>query len=184
MKKKNKIKIYQQKDELEIEKIVNEYSGYVYKIIKNQQTQYLSNEDVEEIVLDTFYILWRNKGKLDEDKLLSSYIAGITRNLIKEKTRSISINVDIEDYQNIIQDNFKVDMICEEREKISIIEKTLKNMKKQDIEIFKLYYYNSMKIKEISKKLNIKEFNIKSRLYRMRKKIEKELIKGGYGNHE
>ena len=180
MKKKNKIKIYQQKDELEIEKIVNEYSGYVYKIIKNQQTQYLSNEDVEEIVLDTFYILWRNKGKLDEDKLLSSYIAGITRNLIKEKTRSISINVDIEDYQNIINAKDDVENLFEDQDRMKFIENIINKMDKESKEIFIYFYYEQRKIKEISKILDISESKVKTRLHRIRKKIKKELEKGGY----
>ena len=41
-----------------------------------------------------------------------------------------------------------------------------------------------MKITEISKKLNISEFNVKSRLYRIRKKLKKELEKGGYSYGE
>lgn len=76
-----------------------------------------------------------------------------------------------------------MDMICEQRERISIIEKVLKNMKEEDRMIFHLYYYASMKIKDIADKLDITEFNVKSRLYRMRKKIKKELEKGGY-SHE
>lgn len=53
-------------------------------------------------------------------------------------------------------------------------------MKEEDIEIFNLYYYSSMKIKEIARVLNIPEFKVKSRLHRVRKKIKKELEKGGY----
>ena len=40
-----------------------------------------------------------------------------------------------------------------------------------------------LKIKNIADKLDITEFNVKSRLYRIRKKIKKELEKGGY-SHE
>ena len=40
-----------------------------------------------------------------------------------------------------------------------------------------------MKIKNIADKLKVTEFNVKSRLYRIRKKIKKELEKGGY-SHE
>lgn len=39
-----------------------------------------------------------------------------------------------------------------------------------------------MKINEIANILNISEFNVKSRLYRIRKKIKKELLKGGYSD--
>ena len=75
-------------------------------------------------------------------------------------------------------------MFCEQREKIAIIDKTVKNMKKIDIKIFELYYYSSMKYNEISNVLNISEFTIKSKLFRIRKKIRKELLKGGYSDEE
>ena len=108
-------------NELDLEKIIDEFSGYVYKIINNMAI--LSDEDTEEILSDTFFILWKNKEKLDEEQLISSYIAGIVRNLVKEKARVININVDISNYENILQDCAQIDMICEQREKISIIEK-------------------------------------------------------------
>ena len=184
MKKREEIKKYKNNDKLELEKIIDEYSGYIYKIIKNMSNKYLSSEDIEEIVSDTFFILWKNKEKLDEDKILSFYIAGIVRNLVKEKARVININNDISNYENILQDEIKIDMICEQREKISIIEKTIRKMKKEDITIFNLYYYSSRKIKEIAIVLGISEFNVKSRLYRIRKKIKKELSKGGYSDEE
>lgn len=179
---RNEIKRYKNNKELDLEKIINEYSGYVYTIIKNMAKEYLSDEDVEEIISDTFFILWKNTKKLEDDKLLSSYIVGITKNLVKEKCRVINIDFDISNYENIIQDNIKIDMICEQREKISILEKTVKQLKEQDILIFNLYYYSSMKISEISKVLNISDFNVKMKLYRIRNKIKKEFSKGGYSD--
>ena len=179
---KNKIEKYKSNQKLDLEKVIDEYSSYVRTIIKNMANEYLSAEDIEEIVSDTFFILWKNTDKLEDDKMLSSYIAGITRNLVKEKSRVININFDISDYENILQDNIKIDMICEQREKVNILEKTVKQLKEDDILIFNLYYYSSMKISEIAKALNISDFNVKMRLHRIRKKIKKEFSKGGYSD--
>lgn len=184
MNKKMKISEYYKDNELDLEKVIDEYSGYVYKIVENMAIEYLSKEDVEEIISDTFVVLWKNREKLDITKDLSPYIAGITKNLVREKSRVIKINSNIDDYENIIHDFFKIDMFCEQREKIAIIDKALKNMKKIDIEIFELYYYSSMKYNEISGVLNVSEFTIKSKLFRIRKKIKKELLKGGYSDEE
>ena len=180
MKNKNEINMYIKNDELDLEKIVDEFSGYVHKIIKNMAI--LSDEDMEEIISDTFFILWKNKDKLDREKLLSSYIAGIARNLVKEKARVIKINVDISNYENVLQDCQNIDVLCEQREKILIIESTVKSMKEDDIFIFNCYYYSSMKMKEIANILNVSEFNVKSKLYRIRKKIKNDLMKGGYSD--
>ena len=180
MQKENIIENYRNKGELNLEKIIDEYNGYVYKIIENMVSKKLNQEDVEEIVSDTFFILWKNRNKLKDENLLSSYIAGITRNLVREKIRKVNFNMDISEYENVLQDFSGIDMICEQREKISIIKQKVNSMKKEDVLIFNLYYYSSKSIKEISKMLNISEFSVKSRLYRIRKHISKELEKGGY----
>ena len=177
-----KIEAYKSNKDLEIEKIINEYSGYVYTIIINISKGILSDEDVEEIISDVFFILWKNRDKLDDEKKLSSYIAGIIRNLVKEKYRKLKSNLNISDYENVIKDNVDIDMICEQRERIDVVEKIVKGLKEDDILIFNFYYYSGMKISEIANALNISEFNVKMRLYRMRKKIKKELLKGEDNN--
>ncbi|MCI8470079.1 MAG: sigma-70 family RNA polymerase sigma factor [Clostridia bacterium] len=182
MKKGNEIKEYKNNNELDLEKIVNEYSNYLSKIIENMTNHYLTKEDKEEILLDTFFILWKNKDKLEDDKMLSSYLAGIIKNLIKEKSRVLSINYDIQDYENTIYDIKNTDMLYERREKIDKIREVLEQMKEEDIKIFKLYYYGGKKIKEIAQILNVSEFNVKTRLYRIRKRIKQDLEKGGYSD--
>lgn len=45
-----------------------------------------------------------------------------------------------------------------------------------------MFYYSSNSTKDIAKKLNISEVNVRARLSRIRKKIRKKLEKGGnYG---
>lgn len=176
---KKEIRLYMNNGLLDIEKVINEYSNYVRKIIQNM-TNCISAEDVEEILSDTFLILWKNSEKLDLDKQISSYIAGITRNLVREKTRVVNFDCDISNYENIISDLKKVDMMYEEREINAIIKKNLMKFKEEDINIFSLYYYSSKKIREIASILGVSEFKVKSRLHRIRKKIKIELEKGGY----
>ena len=55
-------------------------------------------------------------------------------------------------------------------------------MKEIDRNIFILFYYNSMNISQIANKLGISEVNTKTKLYRIRKKLKKFLIQGGYNN--
>ena len=53
-------------------------------------------------------------------------------------------------------------------------------MQKEDKDIFIMYYYNSKKVKEISKTLKISESKVKTKLHRIRKRLRKELEKNGY----
>ena len=66
MKKKKKVEQYLKNNKLDLEIVIDEYSGYVYKIIENMAMQYLSKEDIEEIISDTFFILWKKESKFDK----------------------------------------------------------------------------------------------------------------------
>ncbi len=180
--KKKEIKNYKKNHDLDLQTIINEYSNYIGKIIDSKAMLFLTKEDKEEILSDTFFILWKNKDKLQDDKPLSSYIAGITKNLIKEKSRVTRIHYDVQDYENTISDITSIDMLSEQREQIRLIEKTLDKMKEEDITIFNLYYYAGKKIKEIAQIVDVSEFNVKTRLYRIRRKLKNDLQKGGYSN--
>ena len=65
------------------------------------------------------------------------------------------------------------------KELVSYIEQKIKGLKDIDMKIVNLFYYSSVSIKDIAKKLNISELNVKTRLHRIRKKIKKELNNGG-----
>lgn len=169
------IKQYIKNNELDLEKIINEYSSYIATIINNMASTNLSNEDKEEIVSEVFFILWKNKHKLDVNKNLSLYIAGVTRNLVKEYLRKIKIDVDISDYENNLYSYDKIDFLDTEIQEIRNIEKKLETMKEIDKTIFLDFYYSSKSIKDIAIEHNISEFSVKQRLYRIRNKIKKEV---------
>ena len=169
------IKHYIKNNELDLEKIINEYSSYIATIINNMAKDNLNNEDKEEIISEVFFILWKNMNKLNINKYLSSYIAGITRNVVKEYLRRVKINFDISDYENSLYSYDKIDLLDNSIEEISKIEKKLKNMKEIDKKVFLDFYYSSKSIKDIAKEQKISEFSVKQRLYRIRNKIKKEV---------
>lgn len=172
---------YIKNNQLDIDKIINDFTPYVKTIINNSGKNILSFEDKEEIFSDTFFILW--KSNYENIVSLPAYIAGITRNLIKEKLKKTNITYDLSEYENIVYFNdYSVDLFSEEREKINEINRILKTFKDLDVQIIKMFYYYSSSTKDIAKKLNISEINVRARLSRIRKKIRKKIEKGGtYG---
>lgn len=179
----NLIKDYILDKELDIELIINEYSGYLQKIISNICGGYLKQEDIEEIILDVFYSLWKNKEKLDIEKEIKPYIASIAHNLTKKKmTKMKNCFVETDFEENEIQD-FKVDdlsNIVENHLKLKEIENVLSDLDEEDYNIFVLFYYNSLKTKTIAKKMGISNMKVKTKLHRLRKKIKKKLEERGY----
>lgn len=157
--------------------IIEDFTPYITTIINNGTDNSISFEDKEEIYSDTFFILWKNRNRLNINVSLNSYLAGITRNLIKEKYRKLKLTYDISDFENDLLNS--VNMCENDRELIYDVEQKIKGLKNIDIEIVNLFYYSSMSVKDIAKKLNISEFNVKTRLHRIRRKIRKELNNGG-----
>ena len=171
----SKIKHYICNNILDLERIINDYSAYVETIIDNMSRYTISNADKEEIASDVFFILWKNTYKLDINKVLSSYIAGITRNVVKDYLKKNKMLYDISDYENSLYSNDKIELLDNKIEEISRIKRKLDNMKEIDKEIFLDFYYSSKSIKDIAKEQNITEFSVKQRLYRIRNKIKKEV---------
>ena len=70
--------------------------------------------------------------------------------------------------------------IHNEREKIIYTE--LDNLKSEDKDIFIEYYYSGKSVKEIGIMFNMSKSKVKSKLFRMRKRLFKVLTERGYGS--
>ena len=179
MKQSNLIEKYIENNKLDIEKVMKDFTPYIYKIITNKNSN-LSNEDIEEIISDVFLAVWKNQNKLDQTKEMSSYLGGIANNIYNKKIKKTTNNIDINNYENKLYYIENLDKKTENEEKNRLIINELNKMKKEDKMIFMSYYYYSKSMKMISIELNITEEKVKSRLFRIRKKLKKLLEKRGH----
>lgn len=178
-----KIYTYIENNKLQMEQIMENYSNYISTIIRNSYIE-LSSEDIEEVLLDVFLTLWKNQEKLDINKSMSAYISGITKNLIKYKYRQCKENQNIEEYEEKLIDSLNIEIMILQNERQNVIAEELEKIKQEDKEIFIEYYYDDKSIKEISKIFNMSESKIKSKLFRVRKRLNKVLKKRGYSSNE
>lgn len=183
LKKHEMIYKYIENNNLDLEKIMHEYTNYIYVIIKNSASN-LTQEDVEEIISDVFLSLWNNQKKLDINKEISPYIAGITIRLIKKKYRDIRINENIDDFQEKLIISENIDIYSESEENNEMIIKELDKLKDEEKNIFLMFYYGGRKIKEIAEALHISKSKVKMNLFRTRKKLKNKLQERGYGKYE
>lgn len=178
MKKENKIESYIIKNELDMPKIFDDYYNYISTIIKNKRN--INIEDEEEIISDVFTILWKNKNKLDKKAMFSPYIAGITKKVIYRKYKEIRQNVEFSEYEENIVSNFNIDKAIEEKEINDCITKNLKEIGQTEYEIFRKFYYEGKKVRQIAKEMNLSNSNVKTKLHRTRNKIKDILKIGGF----
>ena len=165
-------------ENLNLDKIVDDYTSYIRKIIQNMVGENLEKEDKEEILQDAFFVLWKRYNQNYQINNLDSYLAGIARNLVKEKLRKTKKNVNIDSIENLVEFASE-DTYEQERDSIEKIYSKIKQLKNIDIQIVTKFYYSEKSIKDIAKELHMSETNIKTRLYRARKIIKKEIEKEG-----
>lgn len=161
-------------NELDLDKIITEYTPYIKTIINNMSNNNLSVEDKEEILADTFFILWKNQKNITES--LNAYISGITRNLVRERFRKRNYTYNLSDYENSIG-YYDTENFLDKNYYIDNLREAFNSLKEIDIKIINMFYYSNKPIKDIAKELNISEINVRSRLHRARKKIKKNFIK-------
>ena len=175
MKQYKELEEYIKEGKLDIETIIKEYSGYIYTSIINMSSNILKDEDIEEIISDVFFILWKNKDKLKPTDKVNFYLVGIAKNLLKEKYRKQKQNMNIDDYENYFSNDKTLEEIYEENAKMQILQKELNLLNENDKKIFRLFYYGNKKTKEIAKELKMNEITVRSRLHRIKKQIKKDL---------
>lgn len=169
---------YMHNNQLEIQDIIDDYYNYVYTIIKNTNNL-ISKEDEEEIISDVFFIVWKNQKILDINVNLSPYIASVTKKVVYKKYHELKfINNMAEQDENIIYDK-DLEEIIEENEINKFIIEQLKKIGNEEYMIFTKFYYEDKKVRIIAKELNLSVSNVKTKLYRTRKKLKNILSKGG-----
>lgn len=179
----DKICNYIKNNELEIETIMKKYNHYIYTIINNFYGMF-SKEDEEEMILDVYLTLWKNLEKLDINKSMSAYIAGVTKNIILKKARKLKSIENIDEYMEQLESIQNIEIDYAESQKNKFIINELDKMRKQDKEVFLAYYYEGRKIKEIAILFGMSESKVKSKLFRTRNKLKKILKKGRYDVNE
>lgn len=179
--KREMLKDYLVNGKIDIDKLLDDFYGYVYIIAKNTASIHITDEDIEEILSDVFVAVWKNSNKLSATTDLKAYLAGTTKNIIRNKYRKTEINFSITDYEEKIIADSNLEKITEENEQNKIIKNTLKTLKTEEYKIFIKFYLEAKTINEIAKELNCSVEKVKVILHRVRKKIKRKLEDGGYG---
>ena len=144
-------------------------------------------EDVKDIVQNVYMDIFKNikkKGSFDKSH---AYIIAIAKNKTKEyyrfryKGKMISLFSSKNDIELLDQIPSEEDIEKEVllKDDIEWIWNYLKNKKVIISQVFYLYYYLDMSIKDISKELSISESNVKNYLYRTLKELNSKMKNEG-----
>ena len=181
MKDKEIINLYWDRDEAAITVTANTYGNYCYCIAYNILN---SNEDSEECVNDTWLNAW-NSIPPHRPERLSTYLGKITRNLSLNRYKQLTaqkrgngqIELALAELENCVPAQTGMELLSDEMELVSALEKFLLTYPKTERNIFLGRYWYLYSIPELAAAYRMSESKIASLLYRMRNRLKLHLQK-------
>ena len=161
-----KIKEAKLGDKEAFEEIIMENIDYFYKIA---YTILKNEEDASDAISNTVLKAYTKIKQLQKDEFFKTWITKILKNECYDIIRKNKKIVYIEEYK---QENLKY---SHEKEEQVDIKKAIQSLNENLSEIVILYYIQDKSIAEISKILKIPQGTVKSRLYKARSEIAKQI---------
>lgn len=166
-------------DESVLPELIRKYSGYAYAIAFNILSHALGEEDIEEVVSDSFLSIWENRASI-ETEMLKAYLAAVVRNKAKTALRKHHAEEPLDD------DILQISIPNQPEQKILLSElreiahDAVDSLDEPDREIFQRYYFLYQKTEEISRALGLKDATVRARLSRGRKRLKDYLEERGF----
>ena len=158
-----------------MKEIINKNSHKIRQIIKNFTGKY--DEDLEQ---EVYIKTYQNLNKYQEKNKFSQWICTITANLCRDYLRSSKFKnsentTNYEEIINNINTKKTPEIEYSQQERQKIILKEINSLTKKMKEVIILYEFEDYSYEKISKKLNIPEGTVKSRINNARKILKDRL---------
>lgn len=155
--------------------IIDRYQGKLFGYVKNMVNQ--KNEEVEDLVADTFLKAYENILGCDPKKKFSSWIYRIAHNRAIDYFKKRKLKVDeIDDKEEILVTKEKLmEEIEIEKEQRTMIGKAIKGLELNYREVVLLYFFEEKSYEEISDILKIPTSNVGVLLFRAKKQLKQIL---------
>ena len=169
----------QRGDESVLPELIRQYSGYAYAIASNILSHAMGEEDIEEVVSDSFLCIWKNRESIETD-MLKAYLAAVVRNKAKTALRKHHAEEPLED------DILQISIPNQPEQKILLSElreiahDAVDSLGEPDREIFQRYYFLYQKTEDIAETLGLKDATVRAKLARGRKRLKVYLIERGF----
>lgn len=163
-----------------LEGAIYSFSGYVLTVVRNFSRGYLSEQDMEEAVQDTFVALWNNRSRLAPESGLKPYISAIARNIVKNRFRKAKPTEDISELE--LPSDFDVAERAEMTEMLSCMNSGLNTLPAVDRAVFLRFYFYGEKTAVIARAEGISESTVRSKLSRTRQRLKKYMAERGFEN--
>lgn len=178
MREKTLLRKLKRKDQCALEQLMDIYMGYVTTIVVNIIGDTMNQEDVEEVVSDVFFVLWKQADKIQDGKI-KGYLSQIARRKAINKLRERKSEISIEENEIEFEapERNPEDILVQEEQR-KVVKTALLSMEHPEREIFLRHYYYYQTVGQIALEMQMNVSTVKSRLSRGRTKLKKILEKG------
>ncbi|PFG05289.1 RNA polymerase sigma factor [Bacillus sp. es.034] len=149
-----------------------------YSYLKNFLVKLTNDQNLaEDVVQEVFSRLLKEPEKILEVQYIKSWLVSVSKNILidhyRKKKPHLLDEVDL--MENLLEDHLTPEKITMRKE---IFDNVLSNISKEEKTIFLAKEYYGYKYEEISSLMGLPISTIKSRLFRVRKKILSTLERG------
>ncbi len=163
------------------EMVMARYAGYVFAVARNHSRGsgggMLTEEDIEELTVDTFVALWQNRENINAERPVMPYLAVIARNKTLNRLRSVRLTDDIE---QLMLTSEGVEQSVERKAVTEDILTAANSLGQRQREVFIRYYLYGEKLDRIANELKLSASNARTTLFRAREAVKKILSERGY----
>ena len=168
------------------EQAIDELDSKYGKTVTATAANLLSDrQDVEECRNDTYLAAW-NSIPPHRPQPLVSFVCRIARNLAISRLRADfaakrnrSLDLVLDELEDFIPSGMNVEADYEARELAEAINRFLSGLKYDDRFLFVRRYWYADSVKDIAEQMNERDSRVSLRLFRLREKLRKSLVKEG-----
>ena len=166
------------RDEAALGTVIQRYTAYAGTIVWSIVGGRLTEADAKEILSDVFYMLWKNREKIQPGKL-KAYLGRIARTRALDALRRAKKDISLEeDAVEIPVSGPEDDAV--RAEAYAALKDALRTLPEPDRTIFIRHYYLCQKTGVIAEQMGINVKTVQTKLRRGRETLRRKLAEGGY----
>ena len=155
----------------QFENILNRYSGQVFNLIAHIVP---CKEDAEELTQDVFIKVFRLLSTFKEESSFSTWIYRIATNTAlsaARKKKHATINIEDNAHGDIPDELLDEALDNDNEEQLQRLSEAIDRLDAEERALITLYYMNERPIEEVATIMGLTQSNVKTKLYRTRKKL-------------
>ena len=155
----------------QFENILNRYSGQVFNLIAHIVP---CKEDAEELTQDVFIKVFRLLSTFKEESSFSTWIYRIATNTAlsaARKKKHATINIEDNAHGDIPDELLDEALDNDSEEQLQRLSEAIDRLDAEERALITLYYMNERPIEEVATIMGLTQSNVKTKLYRTRKKL-------------